>query len=308
MSVRILKSIILTVVFLFNAYPRVGAGQTAFTYKIVDTGAEAFYGNSSAIPEPKPGERFFGQDAHYKINAPSYTDNGDGTITDNVTGLMWQKMVGEKLTLEEALKRAKNLQLGSYHDWRVPTIKELYSLIKFTGRVSGQKAIKPFIDIEYFYQPIGNPHFGEREIDAQTWSSTEYVGRTMRNDETIFGVNFVDGRIKGYPKYKPRTGQLNKMYFRFVRGNISYGKNRFIDNNEGTVADLATGLIWQKGDSMRGMTWESALEYAESLSLDGSDDWRFSARIWFARTGSSLKMPSTPSVNNWRINCSELTV
>ncbi len=96
----------------------------------------------------------------------------------------------------------------------------------------------------------------------------------MRNDETVFGVNFVDGRIKGYPKYNPRTRRPNKMYFRFVRGNKAYGKNSFVDNGDGTVTDTATGLMWQKSDSKKSMKWEEALKYAESLKLSGHDDWR----------------------------------
>ncbi len=244
------------------------------SYKIVDTGVAAFYGNASAISMPKQGEAFFGQDAQYQVNKPSYTDNGDGAITDNVTGLMWQKEMGEMLTYKEAFQRAKRLKLGGHHDWRVPTIKELYSLIQFTGSVKGQSAIYPFIDTKYFTQPLGDINKGERQIDAQTWSSTKYVGRTMRNDETVFGVNFVDGRIKGYPKYNPRTRKPNKMYFRFVRGNKAYGKNSFVDKNDGTILDFATGLMWQKSDSKRGMNWGDALKYAESLSLGEHDDWR----------------------------------
>jgi hypothetical protein len=270
----ILQVVILTFVLTFHAHADGGSHQTEHTYRIVDTGVKEFYGNTSVIPEPQQGDPFFGQDAQYRTNTPSYTDNGDGTITDNVTGLMWQKSMGEKLSFEEATRRAKESDVGGYHDWRVPSIKELYSLILFAGRVQGQKAIEPFIDTNYFGQSIGNPSKGEREIDAQTWSSTEYVGRTMRNDETVFGVNFVDGRIKGYPKYKPRTGQPNNMYFRFVRGNKGYGKNKFVDNNDGTVTDITTGLMWQKADSGHGMNWEMALDYAENLTSSEHDDWR----------------------------------
>ncbi len=270
----ILQVVILTFVLTFHAHADGGSHQTEHTYRIVDTGVKEFYGNTSVILEPQQGDPFFGQDAQYRTNTPSYTDNGDGTITDNVTGLMWQKSMGEKLSFEEATRRAKESDVGGYHDWRVPSIKELYSLILFAGRVQGQKAIEPFIDTNYFGQSIGNPSKGEREIDAQTWSSTEYVGRTMRNDETVFGVNFVDGRIKGYPKYKPRTGQPNNMYFRFVRGNKGYGKNKFVDNNDGTVTDITTGLMWQKADSGHGMNWEMALDYAENLTSSEHDDWR----------------------------------
>ncbi|MCP3851968.1 MAG: DUF1566 domain-containing protein [Gammaproteobacteria bacterium] len=243
-------------------------------YPIVDTGQQKFYSHNKVIMPPAPGSEYFGQDASYTINHPSYTDNHNGTITDNVTGLIWQKEMGKKLTYQEAFKKAEGLTLGGYTDWRVPSIKELYSLIQFTGSVKGQKAINPFIDTKYFNQPLGNSNKGEREIDAQTWSSTEYVGKTMKNDETIFGVNFVDGRIKGYPKYNPRTRKENKMYFRFVRGNKAYGKNIFRSNNNGTILDSESGLVWQQSDSLKGMSWQGALKYAQNLKLGGYDDWR----------------------------------
>ena len=246
----------------------------ALRYRIVDTGVSDFYSDDRVISAPKPDDPFYGQDAQYQINNPSYTDNGDGTVTDNVTGLMWQKDMGSKTAFEDAFTKAEESELAGYADWRVPTIKELYSLIQFTGRVKGAKAITLFIDTDYFVQPLGNDRLGEREIDAQTWSATEYVGRTMRRDATVFGVNFVDGRIKGYPKYHPRTKQPNKMYFRFVRGNPDYGKNSFTDNGDGTVTDRATGLMWQKADSGKGVDWKQALAFAENLQLGGYSDWR----------------------------------
>jgi len=187
---------------------------------------------------------------------------------------MWQRDMGSKITYNEAENVAKSLRLGGYNDWRVPTIKELYSLILFTGQVSGQTAIKNFIDENYFIQPLGNTDLGEREIDAQTWSCTKYVGKTFDTDETIFGVNFIDGRIKGYPQYKKATGAENKMYFRMVRGNASYGINDFVDNNDGTITDKATGLMWQKADDGVSRDWENALLYAENLNLAGYSDWR----------------------------------
>lgn len=244
------------------------------TYPIVDTGVEEFYDNQNIISRPLSGEPFYGQDAHYTGNRPQYEDNGDGTITDKVTGLMWEKNMGEKMTLEEAMQKAARSTLGGYTDWRVPTIKELYSLILFTGQVKGQKAIRSFIDTTYFEQPIGNTAIGEREIDAQTWSCTKYVGLTMNGDSTLFGVNFIDGRIKGYPMIKKATGMPNRMYFRLVRGNPNYGKNNFVDNGDGTISDLATGLMWQKADDGTARNWEEALAYAEGLKLAGYDDWR----------------------------------
>ncbi|PMH46880.1 hypothetical protein BCU68_00475 [Vibrio sp. 10N.286.49.B3] len=240
------------------------------SYPIVDTGQHKAYSDKKEISLPQQDDNFFGQDANYTSNPPSYTDNKDGTITDNVTGLMWQKEMGKKLTYDEAIEQIHQFKLAGHSDWRIPTIKELYSLIQFTGSVKGQKALYPFIDTSYFNQPLGDG----REIDAQTWSLTEYVGKTMRNDDTVFGVNFVDGRIKGYPKFNPRSHSANTMYFRFVRGNTAYGQNRFVDNKDGTVSDLATGLTWQQADSNKGLNWQSALAYSENLTLAGHSDWR----------------------------------
>lgn len=247
--------------------------QVEDTYAIVDTGTKDYYSDVAVISAPAVGAPFYGQDANYSGNQPSYTDNGDGTITDNVTGLMWEQSMGNKITFAEAATKAANSTLGGYDDWRVPTIKEVYSLILFTGRLTGENADILFID-DVFDQPLGDVSAGEREIDAQTWSSTEYVGRTMNNDETVFGVNFVDGRIKGYPKYKPGSTTGSTMYFRMVRGNTDYGKNNFVNNGDGTISDLATGLMWQKTDDGVGKDWEGALAYAEGLELAGHSDWR----------------------------------
>ena len=244
------------------------------TYSIVDTGVKDFYSNEAMISEPSVNDDYYGQDATYKTNEPSYTDNSDGTITDNITGLMWEQDMGDKITFAAASTKAEASNLGGHNDWRVPSIKELYSLILFTGKVKGEVAINFFIDTDYFTQPLGDVSIGEREIDAQTWSSTQYVGRTMNADETVFGVNFVDGRIKGYPKYKPASGAANSMYFRMVRGNVEYGINNFVDNGDGTVSDLATGLMWQKADDGTGKDWAEALDYAENLELASKTDWR----------------------------------
>ena len=246
------------------------------TYPIVDTGVSDFYDNASIISAPSAGDPFYGQDATYMGNVPSYTDNGDGTVTDNVTGLMWQQNMGSEISYDDAFIKADTMTLGGHTDWRVPTIKELYSLILFTGRVMGPTAIDMFIDTLSFDQPIGDTTItGVREIDAQTWSSTQYVCLTMAGDTAVFGVNFVDGRIKGYPKYVPPVGVVpNTHYFRMVRGNTSYGINDFTVNTDSTISDHATGLMWQQADDGMTRDWEDALDYAENLTLGGYTDWR----------------------------------
>lgn len=237
----------------------------AETYPIVDTGQTIAYGNNK------------GQDAHYSANAPSYKDNGDGTVTDNVTGLMWTQDPGQKMTFDDAVKNASQCKTGGHTDWRLPTIKELYSLIQLNGidpdpMGTDTSGLKPFIDETVFKFQYGNPSKNERIIDSQFATSTKYVSTTMGGNETMFGVNFADGRIKGYP-IKNRRG--DKTFFvLYVRGSEAYGVNRFMDNGDGTITDEATGLTWIQADSGKGMDWPSALKYAEEMEFAGHSDWR----------------------------------
>ena len=242
-------------------------------YPLVDTGQRSRYDNFNAVAD---STRFPGQDADYENLPPSYTDNGDGTVSDNVTGLMWQQDPGEKMTWSEASDAVGSFRLGGYNDWRIPTIKELYSLILFTGTDVDPKAEKggtPFINTEYFQFTYGDTGNNERVIDSQYMSSTLYVSTTMGRNKTVFGVNFADGRIKGYPVSRPETGKEKEFFVLFVRGNPDYGRNDFIDNGDGTVTDIATGLMWLEEDSGP-MNWRDALVYCDSLEYAGYDDWR----------------------------------
>jgi hypothetical protein len=133
---------------------------------------------------------------------------------------------------------------------------------------------KPFIDTKYFKFRYGKPENGDRIIDSQFATSTIYRSTTMGGNNTMFGVNFADGRIKGYPAEATRGRNAKGFYVLYVRGNTDYGKNQFIDNSDSTITDKATGLIWQKGDSGKGLNWSQALEYAENFELAGHSDWR----------------------------------
>ena len=280
---------LLLVMFLLMNVAIPLSAQIAFP--VVDTGQETFYNSSAAMTTPSVGAPFYGQDATYTGNAPSYTDNGDGTITDNVTGLMWVKSpdmdgdgdidYSDKMSYYEAIAAADTFSLAGYSDWRLPSIKEMYSLILFSGidpsGYSGTSTdgLVPFIDTNYFDFAYGDLSANERIIDAQMASTNIYVGLTMGGDTTMFGVNFADGRIKGYPT-GPMPGQtVDKQYYiMYVRANTSYGINDFHDNNDSTVTDNATDLMWTKYDNRQGLTWEEALAYAENATLAGHSDWR----------------------------------
>ncbi len=120
----------------------------------------------------------------------------------------------------------------------------------------------------------GDESKGDRIIDSQFASSTIYVSTTMGGNKTMFGVNFADGRIKGYPAGKNRRRKSKGFHVLYVRSKPDYGINKFTDHMNGTITDAATGLTWMKADSGKGMDWPDALEYAENFALAGHDDWR----------------------------------
>ncbi|MFI3268682.1 MAG: DUF1566 domain-containing protein [Rikenellaceae bacterium] len=101
--------------------------------------------DGNEIPAPVVGDDLYGQDANYLTGlAMSFVDNGDGTITDLNTGLIWQKTpVAEGMTWYEAIEYCENLELAGRTDWRMPTLKELFSISNFS-------AGWPYLDTSYF--------------------------------------------------------------------------------------------------------------------------------------------------------------
>ncbi len=264
----------------------------ALTYPVNDTRQEKCYNDNVNITCPVSGSEFYGQDAQYTGNVPDFTNNGDGTVSDNNTGLIWQKSpdtdgdgdidAADKLTWTQiqAYPAALNAQnFGGYSDWRVPSIKELYSLIEFSGtdpmvESTDTSGLIPFIDTGYFDFAYGDTNAGERVIDSQYASDTLYV--STANGSMLFGVNFADGRIKGYGLTSP-FGSEKTFFVICVRGNTSYGINNFTDNGDGTVTNQAAGLMWSQADSGTGMTWLEALAWIEQKNAAnhlGYSDWR----------------------------------
>jgi hypothetical protein len=272
-----------------------GVEPGSLSYAMVDTGQIVCYNATSPIESLGPGDPFYGQDAQHAGNQPSYTLSGDGlTVHDNVTGLTWMKSpdlngdgvinISDKLSEGDARSYPDTLnqkRFGGFDDWRLPSIKELYSLIIYTGaeaNPNGPVPTKPtpFIDTDYFDFAYGDTAAGERAIDSQYVSSTRYVSTTMGGNPTVFGVNFADGRIKGYPiSIQGRAGKLFVVLC--VRGNPAYGTNDFRDNGDGTISDLATGLKWAQADSGQGLNWQQALAWAQAKNAEqylAHSDWR----------------------------------
>lgn len=273
------------------------------SYTMVDTGqTKTFNATAALTTAPTSGQPFFGQDAQVTGKQASYTKSSDGlTVKDNITGLTWQQSPDttadgtidskDKLTWTQTQARPAVLNAanyGGYSDWRLPTIKELYSLMNFMGTDVGPGStaatLTPFIDRNYFSFGYGDTGAGERLLEAQYASSNLYVSKTMMavqynfpGDETLFGVNFADGRIKGYGLSNSFGGAGEKtFYVRLVRG-AAYGVNDFVDNADSTITDRATGQMWTKGDSAKGMNWQEALAWAQTKNAEnylGHSDWR----------------------------------
>ena len=132
---------------------------------------------------------------------PSFTDNGDGTITDNCTGLMWKKCsepdtstttcggTHSTYTWENALTQCEGLSFAGYTDWRLPNVKELISIVNYQN-------YNPAINTTYFPSTVAHSY----------WSGTTVYVTTY-----AWYVDFYDGKVNGLNK-------TNVDYVRCVRG------------------------------------------------------------------------------------------
>jgi len=123
----------------------------------------------------------------------------------------------------------------------------------------------------------------------------------------VFGVNFADGRIKGYGT--TFMGQPKAFNYLLVRGNATYGINEFVNNADGTITDNATALMWMQDDSDSAMVWKDALNHAENYTFAGYSDWRLpdakelQSIIDYTRSPSTSNSAAIDPV----FNCSQIT-
>lgn len=222
--------------------PRLEA-QKLLPFKLPDTGQTSGYTTTK------------GEDSDYSINPLSYTDNGNGTITDNNTGLMWQKVDGGEMVFESAAAYCRNLNLVNYNDWRLPTSSELFS-------INNYNTLNPALDTLYFTKTTAD----------YWWTSDKQI-----DDSTKIWVVNAGGGIGAHPKTETiGTGGTKRFNVRAVRNIFStiFSITHFSDNGNGTITDNYTGLIWQKIQSQNPMTWEESLAYSGTYSLAGKTDWR----------------------------------
>ncbi len=125
--------------------------------------------------------------------AGSLTDNGNGTVTDNGTLLMWQQGENGIMTWEAALTTCETSTLAGNADWRLPNHKELLSLV----------------DVMKVTSPAINTTLFPGTISSYYWSSTTYANSTSR----AWLVDFNEG-------FSSNGGLLKTLthYARCVRG------------------------------------------------------------------------------------------
>ena len=122
---------------------------------------------------------------------PQFRNNGDGTVSDISTGLMWQKNSVQGISWQDALAYCSGLKLGGHSDWRLPDVNELISLVDYSQS-------SPSIDEQYFTNTA-----------LHYWSSTSYP----TDPGKAYHVCFLRGRTEVYGK----TDQGLSSHLRAVR-------------------------------------------------------------------------------------------
>ena len=208
-----------------------------------------------------------------------FKDNGDGTITDFRTGLMWQKEENERVDWYEAMKCCNKMNLAGYSDWRLPNIKELNTILDLSYRDGWwyhknffpAKGLQPPL-LHYFsstpyektYVWVTNFCFGYDGYYAS--KNAKLLFRAVRNtapvskEKEIFRLPDT-GQVKcydqdGYEISLPEPGEkyygqdgsfdINPMSFTKLRNNAKeINENAGWDDGCRMVKDKNTGLIWE---------------------------------------------------------------
>ena len=299
---------------------------------VVDGAQTSCYNNTGTITAPTSSQSFYGQEAQFSGNQPAYTLSADGkTVCDRNTSLTWMRgpnMTGNAPSKTDRIKFAdipawvasvNAAHYGGFSDWRLPSLKEQYSLFDCRGTDPSSyvgtdtSVLTPFIDATAFKFAWGNTAAGERLVDQQYASSTTFILNPSESGyQKDFGVNFSDGRIKGYDLVDVKSGLAKTFYVQLVRGWTGYGANSFVNNNDGTITDTSSGLMWTRDDTGTAMTWQAALAMVQTKNAAnylGHNDWRMPNVKELQNIVNYANSPDyngLPAINTTFFNCSQI--
>jgi len=197
----------------------------------------------------------FGEDNDYTINAPYFTILTSGVVLDTVTSLMWQQVDAGEMTIDKAIVYCDTLSLAGFTNWRLPSAHEAFSILNHQyANPSLLSTVFPVSLAEYW------------------WTADRQYNDTNK----IWATN-AGGGIGNHPRTETiSAGGTKKFHVRAVRDVVSPTTvaNAFTDNGNQTITDNLTQLVWQKNPRIDSMTWEDALQYADTFQLAGYTDWR----------------------------------
>jgi hypothetical protein len=282
----------------------------AGTVNLPRTGQTNCYDSTGGAYIPCAGT---GEDGEIKAGVawpnPRFTDNGDGTMTDYLTGLMWMKdanLPGGTKTWLQALDYVAGMNIGSpfgpgYTDWRLPNVNELRSLINFNEANNATWLTSQGFTNVQDYSYWSSTSCAHDPYDA--WSVNMWSGGTgvlcyakyYSYNHYVWPVRSGQcGSLENSVICLPQTGQT-KCYDELgyeiscsgtgQDGEIQAGVDspipRFTDHGNDTVTDNLTGLMWTRNTNLYGgsVTWSQALSYAKKMNNGtyenfGYTDWR----------------------------------
>lgn len=172
----------------------------------------------------------------------------EGTVMDRATGLEWQQSASATAyDFPRAFDACVALSLNG-GNWRLPTVRELISIVDFSRRNSS-------IDVTVF---PGAPN-------RVFWTSTRHAQYT----DSVWTVSFVDGALS-YASDAAMTS-VPDWRVRCVRGPELTGPSLTIDGD--AVFDSTSGLTWQRGEAAGLFSQSEASTYCSGLALQGGT-WR----------------------------------
>ncbi len=206
-----------------------------------------------------PPTTTYGQDGHYTQGSkPSYKDNLNGSVTDENTGLIWQQTPEcIQRNWQDSLDYCSELELDDDSDWRLPSRHELTTILEFSQ-----------------WRPVLNTDYFDHCIPASAAFSFSWTS-TINSDgsSTAYVIEFQHGGPLGSADSLHFKSQEHN--HRCVRGDSPDIISQFVDNQQdGTVTDINTELMWQKGSQPTTTPWDGNLQYCYNLELAGHTDWR----------------------------------